>query len=502
MIESSLILRSLFSLWNLMVSICVESKILIAISKAFRKIGEISKQSFIVMSAVRISPLDSFWKKSFLRRGMVFVLDLPYVIVTWLGKKFGAFIGQSIIIQTVIKVHAFVGDHIHIVLGLFVMFMSVVPFTYWNNFYAFGGIMLMFAVTLFKQRKPLGTNIYLILFMLMSTLAFVFSVSPSLSLRFFVFYINAFVLLYVIIAELNTLKKFEVFINIVLFGVFLTGVYGIYQNFKGIPILPSQVDTSIDSNLVGRVYSTIGNANNYAELLVLFLPFFAASFMNAKKIHVKAIYVVMTIPCLISLLLTYSRSSWIGLVIAVGMFVLLKEWRLIPVVGVLSLMVFPFLPSSITNRVMTIFSGDSSTNMRFVIWTQTLPLIKDYWPSGIGLGPDVFIAMMKNYPTKQKAVHSHNIYIQILVETGFIGLFSFIALQIHLFKETVRVNLSKKIDMAYKNHIIAAISAVFGLLVVALVEYIWHEHRIMLAYWIVVGLLIASLRNANESARS
>lgn len=459
-------------------------------------------QSFIVMSTIRISSLDSYWKKSFFRHVIVFVLDIPYLGRMLLNKQLQSLVEKSLIIKTCVGVFSFFSNYMYVFLGLFVMFMSITPYAYWNNFYAFGGILMMFSITIFKKRRSMGTNVYLIIFMIMTTLAFVFSVSPNLSLRFFVFYINAFVLLYIIISELTNLKKFEVFINIVIFGVFLTGVYGIYQNFKGIPILASQVDTSIDSNLVGRVYSTIGNANNYAELLVLFLPFFASSFMNTKKIQFKAMYVFMAIPCLISLLLTYSRSSWIGLVIAVGMFVLLKEWRLIPVVGILSLMAFPFLPSSITNRVMTIFSGDSSTNMRFVIWTQTLPLIKDYWPSGIGLGPDVFIAMMKNYPTKQKAVHSHNIYIQILVETGFVGLLSFIALQIHLFKETVRVNLSKKIDMAYKNHIIAAISAVFGLLVVALVEYIWHEHRIMLAYWIVVGLLIASLRNANESARS
>lgn len=499
MIESSYILRSIMALLQLIRRVVIESVILSSLSKGIKYLFELIKNSFIVQKLVYISPIDGFWKASVLHSWMVSMIEFPHRFVVKVNARWGHIFESSMLIQVFTKVFQFISQKTYIFLGLFVLILSIIPYPYWNNLYAFAGIVLLFLVTVTKKRPKMGTNVYLILFMLASTLAFIFSINAMMSLRFFIFYIDCFLLVYIAIAELNSFQKFDVFIRIALFGVFITGVYGIYQNFKGIPILASQVDTSIDSNLVGRVYSTIGNANNYAELLVMFFPFFASSFLNEKKIQYKAIYVVMAIPCMISLLLTYSRSSWIGLVVAIGMFVLLKEWRLIPLFGLIGIAIFPFLPMTITSRILTIFSGDSSTNMRFGIWNQTMPLIKEYWASGIGLGQDVFIAMMKNYPTLLRAVHAHNIYLQILIETGVVGLISFIALKIHLFKETVVVVLNKKIDMAYKNHIIASIASIFGLMVVALVEYIWHDHRIMLIYWLMVGLLIASLRNAKEA---
>jgi len=501
-IESSYILKPFIALWKLLGRLMSQSAIIMKIIKSFQQLFVWIMESTIVSKLAVISPIDSHWKSSKFHTLFMYLLDLPNLIIIWIADRGKRSFSHSFILKKVVSLYQLLTRQMHVLLGLFIFAMTVIPFPNWNNFYAFGCILFLFALSISKKRPTLGTNAYLIFFMLMTTLAFAFSINQVLSLRFFIFYINCFLLLYVVIAELNTYAKFNIFIHITFVGVFLTGIYGIYQNFVGIPILASQVDTSIDSNLVGRVYSTIGNANNYAELLVMFLPFFAAAFLNAKKISHRAMYALMVIPCLISLLLTYSRSSWIGLVVAIGMFVLLKEWRLIPVFGLIGLAIFPFLPVTITRRIMTIFSGDSSTNMRFTIWKQTFPLIKDYWATGIGLGPDVFIGMMKNYPTTQKAVHAHNIFIQILIETGILGLVSFIALKVHLFKQTVTVVLNKKIDMAYKNHIIAAISSIFGLLVVALVEYIWHEHRIMLIYWLMVGLLMASLRNANEAFRS
>ena len=502
MIESSYILKPFIVLLKLFIKIISQSAILFTIMKAVQQLFAWVLESAIVKKLAAISTIDSQWKMSKFHKFFIYLLDLPNKCILWIADNGTKSFSQSYIISLVIKLYKFMACHMHILLGLFIFVMTVIPFTYWNNFYAFGCILFLFVISISKKRPSLGTNVYLIFFMIMTTLAFVFSINLVLSLRFFIFYVNCFLLLYIVITELNTYAKFNVFIHITLFGIFLTGIYGIYQNFIGIPVLASQVDVSIDSNLVGRVYSTIGNANNYAELLVMFLPFFVATFLNSKKIVHKVFYTIIMIPCLISLLLTYSRSSWIGLVVAVGMFIMLKKWRLIPVFGLIGLAIFPLLPITITRRIMTIFSGDSSTNMRFIIWKQTVPLIKDYWVTGIGLGPDVFIEMMKNYQTIRKAVHAHNIFLQILVETGILGLVSFLALKVHLFKQTVTVVLNKKIDMAYKNHIIAAISSIFGLLVVALVEYIWHEHRIMLIYWLMVGLLIASLRNANEAFRS
>ena len=55
-------------------------------------------------------------------------------------------------------------------------------------------------------------------------------------------------------------------------------------------------------------------------------------------------------------------------------------------------------------------------------------------------------------------------------------------------------------DKYLKYGIIAGVSSLAGILVVGIGEYVWYYPRVMVIFWIITGLLLASL-NLTEDAK-
>lgn len=501
MIRTSVAARALAAMWRLLLVLAGGSAVLAKAGGFFGAVGRSVPQSLPARLARRLDRLELYYEKSRVGRSLARLVLLPSLLAEAAMGKGRSLLAGSLVFKGLL----YLAERVHLLLGAMLFFMVVVPYGYWNNLYALAGNLVLLALWILKdaagEKKGLklpGLGLWGFLFALAVGLAFALSINLQMSFRFFVFYIDAFLLVLLIVNTVDSLAKFESALRIFLAGVALTGVYGIIQWQQGIPVSVSHMDVTVTSNLVGRVYSTIGNPNNYAEVLVLALPFFAAFFLNADTWKARAAYGLMALPVLVSFLLTYSRSSWLGLAFAVFIFVLVKNWKLVPLFAVLGLAAFPFLPGSIQGRVLTIFSGDSSSDMRFIIWEQVWPLIKDYWAMGIGLGPDVFIRIMQRYPVVKNAVHAHNIFIQILIETGIVGILAFLAMHVRLLGRGLLAAADRKNPKA-GNYVLAGTAAIFGFLLIGLVEYVWHDHRVMLFYFMVLGFLSASLRYAKEA---
>ena len=86
----------------------------------------------------------------------------------------------------------------------------------------------------------------------------------------------------------------------------------------------------------------------------------------------------------------------------------------------------PFvLPQSILERLISIGNiGDSSTAYRVSVWIASARMARDFWMSGVGFGSDAFAAVYSGYALNGAgfALHSHNFYIQLVVDMGIGGL--------------------------------------------------------------------------------
>ncbi len=114
--------------------------------------------------------------------------------------------------------------------------------------------------------------------------------------------------------------------------------------------------------------------------------------------------------------------------------------------------------------------------------------MKDYWPSGIGLGLEPFKLIYPKYSLNAAyAYHSHNIYIQLLIETGIGGLLIFLAM-IAVYYKTMLAGFYKTKDRFISTFMIAVASGMAGYLAQGMVENIWYNNRVLLTFWVMLAL--------------
>lgn len=511
MFETSFIINNFIKLFHLVSVVFNNSVFGRVILALFNGTKKAFKKSYFVGLLTRTSPYP-YHEESLFYRGLDHVINFVPQLLKKLYKKFEAIFSGSLLFRLVMVI----AQNVSVVIALFMVAVFIVPHQTarikWDNMYsAYAAILclLLFLLKAMKEKetrfqtKALSTLFYT--FVLMVVAGQFFSVEPRLSLRFLVFYMTCFIFVLLMVSSIRTKEQLSTVTELMLVGVSLSGLYGIYQGIRGVPVIAAQIDYTLNEGVPGRIYSTFDNPNNFAQVLAMMLPFYIAVFLSAKGIKKKIIFALAALPPLVSLLLTFSRSSWIGFAVAVFVFLLLTNKKLIPIFIILGLLSLPFLPSAILIRLSTIFMPqDTSTSYRFDIIKTMWPVIQDFNLYGVGLGSDVVSQITQNYPifSTKVPIHSHNLYLQIWAEIGIIALTSFLLFMGRIFKAcSVRVHAFRT-DKEMSYFLAAGAASLAGVLVTALAEYIWFYPRVMLVFWMVVGLVLAALWIAKDGQAS
>jgi len=280
-------------------------------------------------------------------------------------------------------------------------------------------------------------------------------------------------------------------------GVFLTAIYGIYQwKVVGIEVNPSLTDLTINQGVGGRVYSTMGNPNVYGELLVLTLPFFGSIILNENSFFKKIFWIILSLPILLVLLKTSSRSAWIAFAIAVFIFIFLWNKKYTPYLILLGVVALPFLPSSIYKRILTVFNpNDTSLKYRKQILGPAFAMLRDYWLTGVGLGSRIVNIIYQRYKSfgLTTVAHTHNLYVQLWLEAGICAIVSFMLTIFRLIRNTF-VAIKEKNNPSINNILIASLSGILGLCVMGFADHIWFYNRLLFMFWINISIILASLK--------
>ena len=238
-----------------------------------------------------------------------------------------------------------------------------------------------------------------------------------------------------------------------------------------------------------RVYSTLGNPNVLGEYLLLIIPTAVACFFVAKNNIFKLFYFFAAGVMMVCLILTYSRGCYLGIMVAAGVFMVLLDRRFI-ILGILGLLLMPFvLPDTIINRFMSIGNmQDSSTSYRFYIYMGTISMLKDYWLSGIGPGQSAYNKVYPYYGYNQiSAPHSHNTFLQVMCDTGIMGIILFVSVIYQFFKLLFRAYINID-DKTTKIFVISFMSSISGFIVQSLFDYTFYNYRVTLLFWIYIAL--------------
>ena len=241
------------------------------------------------------------------------------------------------------------------------------------------------------------------------------------------------------------------------------------------------------------------NPNTLASYLLLIFPIVLGQFAVSRKTISKVMYFISAAFIVACLIKTGSRGSWVGLIVSFVIFLLLYNFKNIWIVllcGATVPLWNQFLPLEFSNRFMSSFdftAFDSSINTRINTWETIVPMIKDHFITGIGIGEDVFHKIYGRYAPEQaeKVVHSHDVFLQILIGLGIIGLVVFVAI-IFMYGQKCFVEIKTKSKKSRSRAmIIACFSSIVGALVMGLVDEIWYNYRVFLVFWIVIALSVS-----------
>lgn len=381
------------------------------------------------------------------------------------------------------------------------------PGPLWRNQYALLLSVLLFGAMLLESwstdRLPFHVRdlgLWFVAFMAACVLAVVNAGDRNEAIRVFCFYLSAFLFCISLVGTVTNRGRLMAVLGFVYVTLVLTGVYALVQRVLGVEASASLTDLNMNAGMPGRVYSTLENPNNYAEFIVLTFPVSLVFCCNIVDRRWKTLAAASLVIPVAALLMTYSRSSWVSFALAAVVFLALWDKRLLPLIPVAVVVVFPLLPDSIFNRILTIGNtADSSNAYRLYIWTSAVHMIRDFGLTGIGLGPGNFTPLYADYcdPNAAVAQHSHMLYLEVWLEMGVLGIVSFLCMYLGVLRRGIRA--MKHADPLLRYVLIACVSSLAGVSFVGAAEYIWFYPRVMFAFFILIGVTLAAVKLAEES---
>lgn len=383
--------------------------------------------------------------------------------------------------------------------GGLILLMLLCPSQLWHNIYALGIGAALFALLIVlaavQNRPALRLNtigLPLIVFAFSCVMGVGVAANRSEGVRVFCFFLAAFLFCAAIAGGLTEERKLKKLLAFLYIGVVAAAAVAIVQRIIGVEVDPVLTDLANNQGMPGRVYSVYENPNNYAEIIVLLLPAAAVwTTMLTEKYQRLYAMAGLVLP-VAALLMTYSRSSWVGFALAVVVFLFFCGKRVLPAFFLLALLAVPLLPQTIWNRILTIGSTADTSNMyRVQIWSSVMDMLRDHGLTGVGLGPDNFQPVFQQYSSGAvaSAAHSHMVYLEVWAEMGLLGIGSYLVYYLTTVRKAV-VHFGHASNAA-RLTLIAGVSSLAGIAFVSAAEYVWYYPRVLFCFFILTGVMTA-----------
>jgi Lipid A core - O-antigen ligase and related enzymes len=374
--------------------------------------------------------------------------------------------------------------------------------------------------------------------------------SIFLALQLFFNYIIGFALFFIIVNSIKNLKEVITAVIILLSSTAIAAFVGLYQYFFN-PFF-GNINLWVEMN---RINATFTDPNSLGAYSVMLFPIFLGLIFICKKWFVKLIIGVLLIPFLFNIFFSGSRTAFLGLLVTSTIFIIIGLWTGIEklnakfkkpatykkvLLWLSVVMIFIILMLSILNFLPVLFEKATPSNVllqrinlaaeklytaiknedlaavsmvsgdRKILWDQAINMFKDHPVSGVGVG--AYIIELPNYYVKMGVANyrktlvdfSGNYYLQFLSEMGLPGLILILSIFFIIIKKVFGYFSLQKKEGALKgyNWLIIGLFVSFISMIIAL---IFGPHtnfdEIQLAFWLIIGLLLASIMIANDKGK-
>jgi O-antigen ligase len=271
--------------------------------------------------------------------------------------------------------------------------------------------------TLFKGlRLSFKIEIFLlIIWILITAVSLAGSIDIISSARYFLRLISSVIFFLIIY---NQMRKSADVVNMakaLVSSLVFVSVYGLLEFFwfnKDISFLVNGV-----INNHKRILTFFNQPNVTAGYLVLIMPLVIFLLMHAKKKSTKCFYGGCWILNTIALGLTFSRSGWLSFAISSFFLPIRRRMKIIIMVVIVSSLL-------LTGFISNLAARPKSIDRRLSIYKSAIPHILEKPLLGHGFNTTHRLRLIeKTYKTgKTYGVTAHNLYLAVLLETGFLGL--------------------------------------------------------------------------------
>jgi putative inorganic carbon (HCO3(-)) transporter len=369
-----------------------------------------------------------------------------------------------------------------------------------------GSFVFQLCVNNRSQQLQFVDNPFLYLFLLLLFFSGLTSVTLGYSLREVLLHLLGLAIMLLMQNILVRRSQVKLFLLSLIVASFFVSLYGIYGYVIGVPGETSWVDATLHPGITTRAYSTFGNPNVLAEYLVFIIPFTLALIWYHRGWRQRLFFSGIALIQLLCLVLTLSRSGWVAIAFSLAAFALLVDRRLVwvGIGGCFLLLPFVLQIDVLWVRLISIFSlSDSSNAHRIVVWQETLNMIKEYWATGVGLGHRAFRVVYPYFAFDRTKFpyHSHNTYLQMAVEAGLFGLMALLLYLGSTLKGAVK-RIFTQIGHFERCLLVAGVSSLVGMLAFGMFESVLYLPKIIIMFWLVLGLFntVLSLANSEDSS--
>jgi O-antigen ligase len=315
----------------------------------------------------------------------------------------------------------------------------------------------------------------------------------------------------IIIVLLRNASTLHLVIWTLLAGAIFLGTISVYQQITG-----SFANDfwgfggANQMNIVGtssdfRIGGPLLDPNAFGRYMLLAVPLAIDRFWNEEQPLLRALAAWAFTVSVLAILFTFSRGSFLALVIMlVFLFVRRRpSLKVVMITAVIALLLIPFVPDQYTERLFSLknivgegnesFETDYSLRGRVSENLSGWMMFTDHPFLGVGLNN--FDYHYQSYsrqlgldPRREERA-PHNLYLEYMSELGIVGITWLIALQVIAFRGLWRAEKTfRQLDMTSHAGICVGLSAVLvGYLASGIFLHVSHPRF----FWMLYGLIIA-----------
>jgi O-antigen ligase len=245
------------------------------------------------------------------------------------------------------------------------------------------------------------------------------------------------------------------------------------------------------NNLGQRPQGALGHYMTYSGLLLLVVGAAVARLLFEPR---NRTWPAMILPALlVALVLTFTRSAWVGACAVAALLLAMKDFRLLPVIPIVAAAFFAISPPQITARFYSMFDlNDPTSRDRVAMLREGVAMIRAHPLTGVG--PNMVQRLYVQYrdPTAVERInpHLHNVPMQIAAERGLPALAAWLCVI-----GIATVDLARLLRRSrFRCLPAAALAALAGMLAAGLFEYNFGDSEFLMLFLVLVTLPFAAER--------